>query len=222
MLHILCLVGLKSFAQEAQHITGVILNNENQALAGAMITCFSLPDSTVTSYAVSDEKGHFQINIPVNKVNKSNLEVTYIGYEKQYAKVASGEMKICMKEATNYLGEVVVKAKSTLEKKAGKFVYSPLGSDFNKGLDSYELLKYAPLLHVMDGSISMLGKGQVTVYIDGRLPVMSQSAVMDMLKAMPADKIEKVEIITAPGSAYKASTGGGIVNVVLKKTKIKD
>lgn len=217
LLHILCLVGLKSFAQEAQHITGVILNNENQALAGAMITCFSLPDSTVTSYAVSDEKGHFQINIPANKVNKSNLEVTYIGYEKQYARVASGEMKICMKEATNYLGEVVVKAKSTLEKKAGKFVYSPLGSDFNKGLDSYELLKYAPLLHVMDGSISMLGKGQVTVYIDGRLPVMSQSAVMDMLKAMPADKIEKVEIITAPGSSYKASTSGGVVNVVLKK-----
>lgn len=217
LLHILCLVGLKSFAQEAQHITGVILNNENQALAGAMITCFSLPDSTVTSYAVSDEKGHFQINIPANKVNKYNLEVTYIGYEKQYAKVASGEMKICMKEATNYLGEVVVKARATVKKEAGKFIYAPISSDYVKGIDSYELMKYAPLLKIMDGSISMLGKGQATVYINGRLPVMSQSAVMDMLKAMPADKIEKMEIITAPGSAYKASTGGGIVNVVLKK-----
>ncbi|MEG2282959.1 MAG: hypothetical protein RSB93_06990, partial [Rikenellaceae bacterium] len=104
-----------------------------------------------------------------------------------------------------------------MKKEAGKFIYAPIGSDYVKGIDSYELMKYAPLLNVMDGKISMLGKGRTTIYINGRLPVMGQSAVMDMLKTMPADRIEKMEIITSPGSSYKASTGGGIVNIILKK-----
>ncbi|MEG2318579.1 MAG: outer membrane beta-barrel protein [Rikenellaceae bacterium] len=203
----------KLFAQENNR-TGVILNSANETLAGAMITCISLPDSTASAYAISDDKGCFQIKVPNNK---TILEITYLGYEKMLIKAETKEMTVHLKEATNFLGEVTVKARSTVKKEAGKFIYAPIGSDYVKGIDSYELMKYAPLLNVMDGKISMLGKGRTTIYINGRLPVMGQSAVMDMLKTMPADRIEKMEIITSPGSSYKASTGGGIVNIILKK-----
>ena len=40
---------------------------------------------------------------------------------------------------------------------------------------------------------------------------------MDMLRSVPADRIEKIEIITSPNSSHKASTKGGILNVVMKK-----
>ncbi len=210
------LLSAESFAQGVHTVSGSVINSSEEPLAGAMITCISLPDSTVSFYAISGENGRFQIKMPSENFNKAYLEVTYLGYEKQYIKTVSGEMKICLKESPNYLGDVTVKAKSTMEKKAGKLIFSPLNSDFNKGLDSYEILRYTPLITMQGNAITMLGRKRVTIYINGRLPSMSQTAVQEMLRSMPADRIKHIEIITAPNSSYKASMTGGVLNIILK------
>jgi outer membrane receptor for ferrienterochelin and colicin len=46
---------------------------------------------------------------------------------------------------------------------------------------------------------------------------MDNASLMEMLRSVPADRIEKIEIIMSPNSSYKASTTGGIVNIVMKK-----
>lgn len=47
--------------------------------------------------------------------------------------------------------------------------------------------------------------------------MMDNISLMAMLRSLPAEQIEKIEIITTPGSSYKASTIGGILNIILKK-----
>lgn len=117
------LLSAESFAQGVHTVSGSVINSSEKPLAGAMITCISLPDSTVSFYAISGENGRFQIKMPSENFNSACLEVTYLGYEKQFIRTVSGEMKICLKESPNYLGDVTVKAKSTLEKKAGNLYF---------------------------------------------------------------------------------------------------
>jgi hypothetical protein len=80
---------------------------------------------------------------------------------------------------------------------------------------SYELIKLTPLLQVNDDSFSIIGKGNSTVYINGRNPNMETTALVEMLKALPAEQVKSIEIITTPGSTHAASSSEGIINVVL-------
>ncbi|MCC8186647.1 MAG: outer membrane beta-barrel protein [Bacteroides sp.] len=197
-------------------VSGQILTHTEETLPQAVVTYLLLPDSTAMNYAVSDEDGLFELNIATENVAASLLEISYIGYEKRIIPVSRESMKIYLKESTQHIGEIEVKAKAIVTKKPGKFIYTPPASGFVTSIDSYELLSFAPLLTVVDGGISMLGKGQVMIYINGRAPVMGQKAAMEMLRSTPAEKIKRIEVINSPNSSYKASYTGGIVNVILK------
>lgn len=210
------IITLCSLAQNQKVIRGRIIDNETRVLGGAVIAYVTLPDSVVTQYAISDTNGYFEIVVP--EIDRGVLEVSYLGYEKTYVYVKSDVLEIMLQKSSFEMDEVVVSGnKPTLEKEAGKFVYSPLGSVFAQGMDTYELLKFMPILMVKDDVISMLGKGNVTIYINGRKPNMSQMSLMDVLRSTPAERIEKIELITSPNSSYKASFTGGVVNIILKK-----
>jgi hypothetical protein len=56
-----------------------------------------------------------------------------------------------------------------------------------------------------------------SIYINGREMKMSAADVATMLKSLPPNSIEKIEIMRTPSAKYDASGSGGIVNVVLKK-----
>lgn len=201
----------------AQSISGKVTDDAKAAITGAVVSCIQLPDSTMIAYSITDAEGQFMIDGVKGRYEDAILEVSFLGYEKSYVKPESGVMQITLKESAVSLDEVKVTASAPeLKQKPGKFIYTPRIAEV-KGLDSYDLLKYTPLMTLNENSVSILGKGASVIYINGRKPVMDNASLMEMLRSTPASQIENIEIITSPNSSHKASITGGIVNIIMKK-----
>ena len=201
--------------REATRYKGTVLDETGQPLPYANVALLSPRDSTLITGGVTNESGLFVIPCEQTGVL---ARITYVGYRPVYRHCKTAHLgTIKMQPNTTRLNGVVVSTSAhRLKQEPGKFIYKPSPTEV-AGIDSYELLRYAPLVSVENNTVSILGKGTSTVYINGRKPVMDNASLMEMLRSVPADRIEKIEIIMSPNSSYKASTTGGIVNIVMKK-----
>ena len=202
--------------QKTEHrLKGLVVDENNLPLPYANVALLNPVDSAMVGGGVTNESGRFVIP---NDHGKVIARITYVGYKTEHRLCARDNVgTIKMQPNTTRLNGVVVTASAArLKQEPGKFIYKPNPSEV-AGIDSYELLRYAPLVSVENNTVSILGKGTSTVYINGRKPVMDNASLMEMLRSVPADRIEKIEIIMSPNSSYKASTTGGIVNIVMKK-----
>jgi len=69
------------------------------------------------------------------------------------------------------------------------------------------------------GNLSVRGDSHVTILVDGQPSALFQGAnPADMLKELPADQFERVEVITNPSAAYKPDGSGGVINLIRKKS----
>src|SRR5690606_7331660 len=87
-----------------------------------------------------------------------------------------------------------------------------------KGNDAFQLLKETPLVSSTDDkSLKILGKSNVIIYINGRKSNMDTEAILEMLKNTQAEQIQRIEVITVPGSEFNVEGNDGIINIVMKK-----
>jgi outer membrane receptor protein involved in Fe transport len=67
------------------------------------------------------------------------------------------------------------------------------------------------------GKLSVRGDSNVTILVDGQPSALFQgSNLADVLRELPADQFERVEVITNPSAAYKPDGSGGIINLIRK------
>jgi len=116
------------------------------------------------------------------------------------------------------LEEVNVVAETNLVLfKSDKKVYNASKDIANKGGTAIDVLSNTPSVIVeIDGTISMRGTSGVTVLIDGK-PHFGLDQGTDILRSIPANSIDKVELISQ--NAKYSAFGSGIVNIVTKKRK---
>ena len=113
--------------------------------------------------------------------------------------------------------EVVV-AKKVFQKKADRFIYDVAASPVAKGNTAFGLLKETPLVSSTDDkTLKIAGKSNAVIFIDGRVTQMDAESLVQFLKNTPAENIQRIEVITMPGSEYKVESSDGIINIVLKK-----
>lgn len=115
---------------------------------------------------------------------------------------------------------VVIAEKSTVEIKLDKRVYN-VGKDMMvKGGTVSDVLDNVPSVTVdTEGNVALRGNENVKILIDGKPSGLAGINVADALKLLPADAVEKVEVITNPSARYDAEGGGGIINIVIRKGK---
>ena len=130
---------------------------------------------------------------------------------------AFGQEKKSDSTKTKNIEEVVLK-KQVFKKQSDRFVYDVAASPITKGNTTFDLLKQTPLLSSTDDkTLKIAGKNNAIVYINGRKTNMDAESVTQFLKNTPAENIQKIEVITVPGSEFQVESSDGIINIVLKK-----
>lgn len=114
--------------------------------------------------------------------------------------------------------EGVTLTKQIFKKQSDRFVYDVAASPVAKGNTTFDLLKQTPLLSTTDDkTLKIAGKNNVLIYINGRKTNMDSESLVQFLKNTPAENVQKIEVITVPGSEYQVESSDGIINIVLKK-----
>ena len=112
----------------------------------------------------------------------------------------------------------VMMTKKVFKKESDRFVYDVSNAPAAKGNTTFEVLKQTPLLSSTDDkTFRIAGKNNALVYINGRKSNMDTESLASFLKNTPAENIQKIEVITMPGSEYQVEASDGIINIVLKK-----
>ncbi|SFN50785.1 Outer membrane receptor proteins, mostly Fe transport [Chryseobacterium oleae] len=118
--------------------------------------------------------------------------------------------------------EGITLTKQVFKKQSDRFVYDVAASPVAKGNTTFDLLKQTPLLSSTDDkTLKIAGKNNALIYINGRKTNMDAESLVQLLKSTPAENIQKIEVITVPGSEYQVESSDGIINIVMKK-KLSD
>lgn len=175
------------------------------------------------SGGITDENGNFKFEI---NAGKYNARVEFISFktvaiqQKDFSSDTNlGVIELAPDVAQ--LNEVeVIAEKSTVEIKLDKRVYN-VGKDMMvKGGTVSDVLDNVPSVTVdAEGTVALRGNENVKILIDGRPSGLAGINIADALKLLPADAVEKVEVITNPSARYDAEGGGGIINIILRKGK---
>ncbi len=172
-----------------------------------------------SSKAFADSFGVAKIN--VDSAKQYFVRVSWVGYQSIDTIISFtdfSEKRLVLKEATNMLNEVVVKSsKPLIRQEDDKSVVDPeplAASSTN----AYETVEKTPGVFIdQDGNIYLNGLSPAAIQINGRDLKMSASDIAILLKSLPPNAIQKIELIRTPSAKYDASGGGGVVNIVLMK-----
>ncbi|MCX8080088.1 MAG: outer membrane beta-barrel protein [Bacteroidia bacterium] len=111
------------------------------------------------------------------------------------------------------LAEVEVKAeKSTVQLAVDRKIYNVEKDLSVRGGTALDALKNVPTISVDADGNATLRERNAMIYVDGRPTTLNISQI-------PADQIDRIEVISNPGAKFEAAASGGIINIVLKKNK---
>ena len=119
------------------------------------------------------------------------------------------------------LETAIVKAKRTLiEVKPDRMVFNVEGTINSAGDNALGLLRKAPgVLIDNNNNISVLSRSGVLIYIDGKRLPLSGDDLTAYLNNLPAEQIDRMDIITNPGAKYEAEGNAGIIDIRMKRDK---
>lgn len=188
--------------KDSSLITGIYSDSEGKFLFDKLVS---------GAYYVKFSFAGFLANSSEKLTITSNLKVLNLG-------TISMEL-----DKTLQIGQVdVVGQASILSAGIDKKVYNVAEDMSVKGGTANDVLKNIPSVDLdQDGRIMLRGDGAVTVLIDGRPSSLSGGNGKTLLDALPAGSIERIEIVTNPSAKYDPDGTSGIINIVLKKNKLK-
>lgn len=219
------LFSISSEAQERKdskkiRINGIIIEKiSQQPLEYATLTI--IKNGKIITGAITNAKGEFEV---VVNPGLYTIKAEFISFKiKEFKDKKMSEDTnlgiISLVEDVTQLNQVEIRREnSTVEIKLDKKVYN-VGQDLIiKGGTVSDVLDNIPSVTVdVEGNVSLRGNSNVRILIDGKPS--NAINITDALRLIPADAIEKVEVITNPSARYDAEGGGGILNIILKRGK---
>jgi outer membrane receptor protein involved in Fe transport len=210
----MCLI-LPALAQSK--ITGTIVEESNgKGIPFVNVGLFRQADSVFVSGAASDDKGKFELLAPNGDYR---LQVSAIGFQtyEQMLTVKGnqdlGQLKLV--EGSTKLSEVVITEKRPLFAVEGEKTMYNVAEDpsIQTGTLS-DALQNAPGVEVdVEGNISLRGTSSVEVWINDKPSHMTAENLKTYIQTLPANSLDRVEVITNPSARY-GSKADGIINIV--------
>ena len=228
VLLVLFFTSFYNYAQQAPagknkvKVTGKVFEKvSKQPLEYATISIMAPNDTKVIAGGITNPKGEFEVAVAPGTYD---IKIEFISFKSTEikGKTISEDTSlgvVNLSEDAAQLNEVVVRAeKSTVEIKLDKKVYN-VGQDMMvKGGTVSDVLDNVPSVSVdTEGNVSLRGSDNIRILIDGRPS--NAINIAEALRQLPADAIDKVEVITNPSARYDAEGGSGLINIILKKGK---
>ena len=142
------------------------------------------------------------------------------------AQTTGGNNKTTGKSGTSSISDQmldeiqVTGTKSTMKLKVDRKEFDVSSMITTDGLTATEVLETIPSVEVdNDGNVSLRGNSSVEIRINGRNSGLNSDNQGQILQQLPAESIEKIEIIDNPSSKFSAEGSAGIINIVLKKDR---
>ncbi len=204
-------------------ITGQVIEQETKQPLEFANVIIQTPDNVTVSGGLTDASGKFNLEVAPGIYN---IKYDFISFKpvtisnRQINSDTNLGVTAMAADATILNAVEITAERSTVEIKLDKRVYT-VGNDMMvKGGTVSDVLDNVPSLSVdAEGNVALRGNQSVTILIDGRPSNLAGSNVAEVLRLLPADSVDKVEVITNPSARYDAEGGGGIVNIILKKGK---
>lgn len=222
---LLCLCGYTGWAQGT--VKGKILDRQkSEPLGFVNIKVTEQGSDKFAGGGITDAGGNF--NVSGLKDGKYTLSLTFMGYKdvtRQFeitpAKREVQFKLLYMAEDAKQLNEVTVtgqRATMKLEVDRKSFDVGQLIS--NAGQAASDVLDNIPSIEVdNDGNVSLRGNSSVEVWINGKASGLTSDNRAQILQQLPAESIERIEVIDNPSAKFSAEGSAGIINIVLKKDR---
>ncbi|MEO6036809.1 MAG: TonB-dependent receptor, partial [Saprospiraceae bacterium] len=222
---VIALSGLFLQTVSGQKITGSITDNKREAQGFATVLLLAAKDSILVKGAVSDEQGRFELeNITAGRYFVRAQRLGFRPADSEAFDFASADLALpvlVLSTSSQQLQEVsIVAQKPLIEIQADKVVFNVDASPTNTGLNALELLRKSPGVSLdQNENISLKGRQNVLVQINGKPTPMTGQDLAQYLKGINSSDLEAIEIIATPGAKYDAEGNAGIINLRLKKDK---
>ena len=208
-------------------VKGKVLDKNNDEALGFVNIAVSPKGTTkIAGGATTDLDGNFVIkSLPYGSYT---LTLSFVGYKtvtKEFQLSANNKTVsyagIHMAEDANMLNEVkVVGQKSTMKLEVDRKTFDVSSNLANVGESASEVLDNIPSVEVdNDGNVSLRGNSSVEVWINGRSAGLTSDNMGQILQQIPAESIDRVEVMDNPSAKFSAEGGAGIINIILKKDR---
>tara|TARA_R110002124_G_scaffold138576_6_gene302314 strand:+ start:266519 stop:268978 length:2460 start_codon:yes stop_codon:yes gene_type:complete len=225
---LLLILSTSIFAQRPQNqdpvtISGTVLEaGSNIPLEYATVSFIDSSDKVVTG-GITDLNGIYKIDVPAGVYT---VQYEFISYQTKRLTnqrlLKDTELpQVRLDLDASSLDEVIVRAETTeVQVRLDKKIYN-IGKDLTtSGATVSDALNNVPSVNVdVEGAISLRGNENVRILINGKPSAIAGFGSTDALRQLPAEAIERVEVITSPSARYDAEGTAGILNIILRKEK---
>ena len=210
--------------QSRATVRATVTGNADTPVEYATITLHHAADSTVVKSEFSDAQGYFQLEAASGP--RYLVSVAQVGFARYWSSpfelpgtgLTLPVIKLASSLATT-LKEVTVTARKPLfERQADRTVVNVADSPLSAGATALDVLGRSPGVTVDAGdNLGLRGRQGLQVLIDGKRVPLTGSELADYLRALPAEQLQSIELITNPPAQYDAQGGAGVIAINLKK-----
>lgn len=208
-------------------IKGKVIDSKSQeALEFVNISVEKKGTNDLVKGTITDQSGSFSLDKLAD--GDYTITISFVGYKpyeqnlsiKKAAKTVNLRT-VSLIEDTHLLREVqVIGQKSQMKLEIDKKVFNVDQNIASTGGSASDVLSNIPSVEVdNEGEVSLRGSTSVTIWINGKASGLSADNRAQILEQMPAESIEKIEVLTNPSAKYSPEGTAGIINIVLKQDR---
>lgn len=207
-----------SYAQNRK-LSVTITDENNNKIQDASAYLKNLADTNVSIKKVLKSKDEFNLsegikyNLHISSIGKLDFDTTFLASNNDIS-----IRVVLMNEFNSMSAVTVVSSRKPLIKEEDDKTIVDASSLTISSTNAFEVLEKTPGAIIdQDGNVYLNSTTPATIFINGREMKLSNADMASLLKSLPANSVNKIEILRNPSAKYDAASSGGIVNIVLKK-----
>jgi ferric enterobactin receptor len=225
---LLCSVGLAAplaaLGQERAAVQGTVTTVAQVPVEFATLTLHRAADSVAVKTEFSDARGGYRLEAKAGE--RYRVSAVQLGFGRTWSPVfelpTAGQqlpaLVLLASQATALTDVTVVGRKPLLERRADRTIVNVADSPLAGGATTFDVLGRAPGVTTDAGdNLALRGRQGLLLVVDGKRVPLTGPALADYLRALPAEQLQSIELITNPPASYDAQGGAGVIAINLKK-----